>query len=337
MDFDFSEEQYLLRDTLREMLRRECTSQHVRAMWDDPVGRSPERWHRLGEMGVLGLCIPEDQGGSGLGEVDMVMLLEEAGRAVLPEPFLEHAAVGAPLLARFGTAAQRREWLPRLATGEATCTVGLTSQRYVLDAAADLVIVEEDSVLHAVPQDRVTATPLRSVDGARRLFRVVAETGPDTRMEGNGEAPAWAFDHAAAGTAAVLTGLAGAMLDRTVAYVAQRDQFGRKVGSFQAVQHKLAEVLLQVESARSAVYYAAYALAEGQPDASIAVSVAKACATDAEHRANLEALQLHGGIGFTWEHDLHLWLKRGKALEAAYGDADWHRRRIADHIYATAG
>src|SRR4029077_1526439 len=137
--------------------------------------------------------------------------------------------------------------------------------------------------------------------------------------------------------AAELVGVAGAMLDTTVAYVQQREQFGRKVGSFQAVQHKLAEVLLLVESARNAVYYAAYALANELPDARVAVSVAKAYAGDAERRANQEALQLHGGIGFTWEHDLHLWLKRGRALEMQYGDADWHRRRIADWIYATAG
>jgi alkylation response protein AidB-like acyl-CoA dehydrogenase len=122
----------------------------------------------------------------------------------------------------------------------------------------------------------------------------------------------------------------------TVAYVKQREQFGRRIGSFQAVQHKLAETLLLVDSARAAVYYAAYALASDAPDASTAASVAKAYASDAERRANAEALQLHGGIGFTWEHDLHLWLKRGKALELQYGDADWHRRRIADWIYAPA-
>ena len=120
------------------------------------------------------------------------------------------------------------------------------------------------------------------------------------------------------------------MLQQTIAYAKEREQFGRKIGSFQAVQHKLAETFLLVESAKSAIYYAAYALAQDLPDKHIHVSVAKAYAGDAERRANYESLQLHGGIGFTWEHDLHLWLKRGRALEAQYGDSDWHRRRIGD-------
>jgi alkylation response protein AidB-like acyl-CoA dehydrogenase len=335
VDFDFSEEQYLLRDTAREMFRRECTPKHVRAMWEDATGRSPQRWSKLAELGLTGLTIPEEFGGSGMNEVDLVLVLEEAGRAILPEPLLEHTAVGAPLLARAGTTTQKRQWLQKLATGGATVTVGLRGSPFVADATADLVIIEHNGELHAVTQDRLTLVPQRSVDGARRLFSVTAEIGDDTRMDSSTEHKRWAFNHAAAATAAELVGVAGALLDMTVAYVAQREQFGRRVGSFQAVQHKLAETLLVVESARSAVYYAAYALANDLPDAAIATSVAKAYASDAERKANQEALQLHGGIGFTWEHDLHLWLKRGKALELQYGDADWHRRQISDWIYAT--
>ena len=335
MDFDFSEEQYLLRDTVRDLLQRECTPAHVRAMWDDATGRSPQRWKRLGELGVLGLTVPEEHGGGGMNEVDLVLVLEECGRHVLPEPLPEHTAVGAPLLARFGSDEQRGRWLPRLATGEATCTVGLAGAPYVMDATADLVLLERDGAVHALPQDRITAEPVRSVDGARRLFTVTAETSDDTRLPG-ADAARWAFDHAAAATAAQLVGVAAAMLERTIEYVQQREQFGRRIGSFQALQHTLAETYLLVETARSASWYAAYALAHELEDAPVAVSVAKAYANDAERRANHDALQLHGGIGFTWEHDLHLWLKRGKALELAYGDADWHRRRIADWIYATA-
>lgn len=337
MHFDFSPEQYMLRDTLRDVLTRECTPRHVRAMWDDPSGRSPDRWSTLGRLGVLGLCVPESAGGFGGDEVDMVLLLEESGRHVLPEPFLEHAALAAPLLARAGSDAQKAAWLPRLASGEAVATAGLASQRYVGDATADLVILEQDGELHALTQDRLVVEPVRSVDGARRLFSVTAETGADTRMPGGRDAVRWLHDHAAAGTAAQLVGIAGALLDRTLEYVKVREQFGRHIASFQAVQHKLAETWVQLEMAKGAVYYAAYALAGDLEDASVAVSVAKAAASDAQHRANTEALQLHGGIGFTWDHDLHLWLKRGKALENAHGDADHHRRRIADHIYATAG
>jgi alkylation response protein AidB-like acyl-CoA dehydrogenase len=334
VDFDFSEEQYLLRDTVRDLLRRESSPAQVRAMWADERGRSAQRWGKLGELGVLGLLVPEQYGGSGLDEVDMVLVLEETGRSVLPEPVVESAALAAPLLARAGSDALKQEWLPKLATGDAVASVGLASQPYVADATADLLILERDGELHAVTQDRVTLTPLKSVDGARRMFKVTAETGDDTLIGSSEQHGQWAFDHAAAATATQLVGIAGALLDQTVEYVKVREQFGRKVGSFQAVQHRLAEMLLQVESARSAVYYAAYALANELPDASVAASVAKAAANDAERFANQWSLQLHGGIGFTWEHDLHLWLKRGKALEWSYGDADFHRKRIADWVYA---
>jgi alkylation response protein AidB-like acyl-CoA dehydrogenase len=337
VDFDFSDEQYLLRDTVRDLLRRESSPAQVRAMWDDERGRSPQRWRKLGELGVLGLLIPEQYGGSGLDEVDMVLVLEESGRSVLPEPVVESSALAAPLLARAGGDALKQQWLPRLASGESVATVGLQSQPYVNDATADLLLLERDGEIHAVTQDRVTLQPLKAIDGARRLFKVTAETGDDTLVGTSERHGQWLFDHAAAATAAQLIGIADALLSQTVEYVKVREQFGRKVGSFQAVQHRLADMLLQVESARSAVYYAAYALANDLPDASVAASVAKAAANDAERFANQNALQLHGGIGFTWEHDLHLWLKRGKALELQYGDADFHRKRIADWLYARNG
>jgi alkylation response protein AidB-like acyl-CoA dehydrogenase len=336
MDFDFSEEQNMLRATVRDLLAKECTPRHVRAMWEDPTGRSAERWRKLGELGVLGLNLPEQHGGGGMDEIDMVVVLEEAGRAVLPEPLLEGAAVGGPLLARAGTEAQKAAWLPRLAAGQATVSIGLAGQPYVNDANADLLILEREGELHAVTQDRLTLTPMPALDGARRLFKVTAELDGDTLMAPADGHAAWAFDHAAAAAAAELVGIADAMLAQSVEYAKAREQFGRKIGSFQAIQHKLAECLLLVESAKSASYYAAYALAKGLPDASIHVSVAKAYASDAERRMNYEALQIHGGIGFTWEHDLHLWLKRGRALEAAYGDADWHRRRISDWVYTSS-
>jgi alkylation response protein AidB-like acyl-CoA dehydrogenase len=337
VDFDFSPEQYMLRDTVRDFLQKESSAKLVREAWESETGRSPERWRKLGELGVLGLEIPEDQGGAGLDEIDMVLVLEEAGRHILPEPLLEHAVVGAPLLARAGTEAQRSEWLPKLASGEATVTIGLATEPYVQDANADLVILEQDGELHAATQDRLSLTPLKSADGARRLFKVTAELDDATKMGPAGDNARWAFEQAAAATAAELVGIADALLQRTIAYAKEREQFGRKIGSFQAVQHKLAETFLMVESAKSAIYYAAYALAQDLPDAHIHVSVAKAYAGDAERRANYESLQIHGGIGFTWEHDLHLWLKRGRALEAQYGDSDWHRRRIGDWVYSGGG
>jgi len=335
VDFDFTEDQYALRDAARDLLAGECTPADVRAAWDDETGRSAVRWKQLAETGFVGLTVAEEHGGLGLDDVDLVLLLEEAGYAALPEPLLETTAVGAPLLAEAGTDAQRAEWLPRVAAGEAVVTIQLGGTPLVTDAHwADLLLLERpDGELHAVPRDRFRATPQPAQDRARRLAEVVADTGPDTRMAGGAAAAARARDRAATGTAALLSGISRRLLDLSVAHARDRVQFGRPIGSFQAVQHLLADVLLTVEPARAAVWYAAYACARDLPDRAVAASVAKAAAGDAQRVANDHALQVHGGIGFTWEHDLHLWMKRGLALEQAHGSATWHRARLAAGLF----
>jgi alkylation response protein AidB-like acyl-CoA dehydrogenase len=333
--FDFTDEQFQLRDAARDFFTGESPATHVRAMWDSETGRSPDLWKKMAEIGFVGLTVPEEHGGLGMDEVDLVLILEEAGKVALPEPFLETTAVAAPTLVEAGTEAQRAEWLPRIAAGEAIVTIQLGQQKLVSDAhVADLLICERDGQLHAVPKDKFNAVFQPSMDGARRVFTVEAETGDDTLMTGGAEAAVKAFDRAAWATAAFLDGIAQTELDMTVAYIKERQQFGRPVGSFQAVKHKMAETLLVVESAKAAIWYAAYAISVDSPDRSTAVSVAKSYATDAEFKAKYEALQCHGGIGFTWEHDLHLWLKRGKALASAYGSARWHRDRLAEGVFA---
>ncbi len=335
MNFDFTDEQYQLRDAARDFFAGECDAAHVRAMWAHETGRSPQLWRQLADLGFVGLTVPEQHGGLGLSEVDLVLILEEAGRAALPEPLLETTALGVPLLVEAGRPDQQAEWLPRIAAGDAIVTVQLADAPTAVDAhIADLLLLERDGELHAVPSDRFSATAQPSLDHARRVFTVEAETGPDTRMAGGGEAAARAWDRGAWGTAALLGGIGQRLLEMSAAYVREREQFGRPVGSFQAVKHKLAETLLVVESAKAATWYAAYALAHDLPDRSEAASVAKTYAADAEHKANYEALQCHGGIGFTWEHDLHLWLKRGTALGPAYGTADAHRSTLADRLFA---
>jgi alkylation response protein AidB-like acyl-CoA dehydrogenase len=335
MRFDFTAEQYQLRDAARDFFAGECTPAHVRAMWDDDAGRSPERWRRMAETGFLGVTVPEAHGGLGMSAVELVLLLEEAGYACLPEPLLETVGIAAPLLVEAGTPDQQAEWLPRIAAGEAIVTVQLAGQATVSDAhVADLLLVERDGELHALPRERFSATPQPSFDHARRLFAVEVEVGEDTRMTGGVEAAARSWDRAVWGTAALLNGVSQRLLDMTVAYVREREQFGRPIGSFQAVKHKLAETLLVVETAKAPAWYAAYASAHDLEDGREAASVAKSYASDAARKANHEALQCHGGIGFTWEHDLHLWLKRGTALTQSYGSARWHRARLADHLFA---
>lgn len=335
MNFDFTEEQYALRDGAREFFAGECSPAHVRAMWDSETGRSPALWRMMTETGFVGLTVPEEHGGLGMNEVDLVLLLEEAGYAALPEPLLETTAIGVPLLLEAGTETQQKEWLPRIASGEAVVTVQFAGTALVSDAhIADLLLLERDGELHAVPKARFHATWQPSQDGARRVFSVEAEIGQDTRMAGGAAEAARAFDRGAAGSAAMLNGLSQRMLDMAVSYAKDRQQFGRPVGSFQAVKHKLAEVLLVVETAKAAGWYAAYAISEDLPDRSKAAAIAKSYASDAEAKANLESLQVHAGIGFTWEHDLHLWLKRGKALEQSYGSARSHRAKLADRLFA---
>jgi alkylation response protein AidB-like acyl-CoA dehydrogenase len=335
MDFDFSEDQYALRAGARDFFTGESSPAHVRAMWSHETGRSPQLWRAMAGMGFIGLTVPEEYGGLGLDEVDLVGLLEEAGYAGLPEPLLETTAIGVPLLREAGTEAQQKEWLPKVAEGDAVLTVQLADAPFAVDAhIADLLLLERDGALHAVPKTRFSATLQPSLDGARRLFSVDAEIGDDTRMAGGVPEAAKAFDRGAAGTAALLNGISQRLLDLSVAYVKDRHQFGRPVGSFQAVKHMLAETLLVTETSKAAGWYAAYAIARDLPDRSEAASIAKSYASDAEAKANRESLQAHGGIGFTWEHDLHLWLKRGKALEQAYGSATVHRARLAERLFA---
>ncbi|MPZ72556.1 MAG: acyl-CoA dehydrogenase [Nitriliruptorales bacterium] len=335
MYFDFTDEQYQLRDAARDFFTSESSTSHVRAMWDSETGRSPDLWKKMAEIGFVWLTVPEEHDGLGMDEVDLVLILEEAGKVALPEPLLETTAVAAPTLSEAGTDDQRAEWLPRIAAGDAIVTVQLAGQELVSDAhVADLLVCQRGDELHAVPRARFNAVFQPSMDGARRVFTVEAETGGDTLMVGGADSAAKAFDRAAWATAALLGGIAQAELDLTVAYVKQRQQFGRPIGSFQAIKHKLAETLLVVDSAKAAIWYAAYAIATDAPDRSNAVSVAKSYVTDAEFKANYESLQCHGGIGFTWEHDLHLWLKRGKSLANAYGSARWHRDRLASTVFA---
>ncbi|QBI19102.1 acyl-CoA dehydrogenase [Egibacter rhizosphaerae] len=333
MRFDFTDDQYALRDGAREFFEGECTPEHVRAMWEHETGVSEARWKQLADTGFVGLTIPEEYGGLGLGAVDLVLLLEEAGYAGLPEPLLETAAVVAPVLAAHASEATKDEWLSRLATGEALATVAydragdgrwLAAQGHVVD----LVLVLDGEACHLVAAEECTVEPQATLDRGRRVAALSIDTGDATRL-GDAEAAAETRDRVAAGAAAVLNGVSRRLLDLTIAHVSEREQFGRPVGSFQAVKHKLAETKLLVESARPATWYAAYAIDEGRIDRARAASVAKAYASDAAAKANHESLQCHGGIGFTWEHDLHLWLKRASALQRAYGSASNHRARLA--------
>lgn len=332
MRFAFTDDQLLFRDTVRDLLAKECSPEHVRYCWVNDNGEVREVWNALAEMGVLGLTVPEDHGGLGMDELDLVLVLEETGRVALPEPIVETAAVAAPLLAEVGDDALRDEWLPRIASGQSMVTMGLIGTPFVLFAdVADLIVLERGDRLFAVPRERCTLTRQPSVDGARRLFEVDWHredeidlvNGPDGWHAVNA-----AFDRGALGTAAQLLGLADRMLEMTVGYVKEREQFGVPIGSFQAIKHHLADALLALEFARPVVYNAASSMANGLDTRSRDVSMAKCFASDAASKVAATALQCHGAIGYTVEYDLHLWMKRTWALAASWGDAAYHRNRV---------
>ncbi len=321
MDFSFGDDQVMLRNAVRALLAHECPPEVVRAAWESDTGRTDGLWAALAEMGVVGMTAPTSVGGLGMDETDLVLLLEEAGRAALPEPLLEHTAVGIPTLAEAGGPVADA-WLERAAAGEATLGAGPADGYAVGAAACDLVLLIGDQV-GAVPVDGATLVEHRSIDGSRRLFEV---GGDAVVLDAD---PALAFDRAAAAAAAQCAGVAQHLLEATVEYAAQRFQFGKPVGSYQAVKHHLADAALKIEFARPAAHHAAWCIAVGDSDRSRDVSLAKALASEAVDLAARTALQCHGAIGYTYEHDLHLWMKRGWALSAAWGDAAWHRNRIA--------
>jgi alkylation response protein AidB-like acyl-CoA dehydrogenase len=333
MHFAFTEDQLLFRDTVAEFFSNECPPEKVRWAWDDEVGRDASTWAALAEMGVIGLTVPEAFGGMGMNEIDLLPILTEAGRYAYPAPLVETVAVVAPLLAEVAPAPIAEKWLPGIADGSVIATVELDGQPFVNDMhIADLLIAQRGDRLFAVPADKVRSTPQVSVDGARRLFSVDWDEA-DAELVASGEAGLQAakkaFDRGAVAASALLIGLSEQMIAMTVAYVVDRKQFGVPIGSFQAVKHHLADAELKVAFARPAVWAAAYGLATGSDETAREVSMAKCFASDAAEVVARKALQTHGAIGYTTEHDLHFWLKRSWALASSWGDAAWHRRRVA--------
>jgi alkylation response protein AidB-like acyl-CoA dehydrogenase len=370
VEFAFNADQQLLKHAARACLEEHCRPALVRQLWEDPRGVSDALWTRCAELGWLGLTIPEAYDGGGLGMVEAAIVLEELGRAACPGPFLPTLLAAAALVAA-GTEAQRQRWLPALASGRARATVAfldatldwdptatltqaepgphgfvLTGTKHFTPWAhtADLLLVParapEGLTLFAVEPGMpgLKMTPVTGMDLGTRWLTLVLDRVPVDReavVGRPGEAGpllAALLCRGAVGAAAEMLGAARRCLDMSVAYAKVREQFGQPIGAFQAIKHKCAEMLVEVENAHAAVYYAAWALDAEAEDAPLAASVAKAYAGEAARRVAGEAIQVHGGIGFTWEYDLHLYVKRAKALEVMYGDADYHRELIVRRV-----
>ena len=376
MNFGFNDEQELLRSTARKFFENECGSDTVRRLMETPEGISPDLWTKLAEQGWLGLVYPEAYDGMGLGLVDLVVLMEEMGRAVVPGPYFSAVLLGGLAIAEAGSEAQKKEWLPRIAAGDrrvalawmepsaqlgpagVTLTAVEKGGKYTLSGTklfvhdahtADALVVAArtrpgagaDGVsLFLVPKGTkgLEVTLLPTMDQTRKLCEVALSDvtiGPDALLgaAGAGWAPlARVLDRATVALCAEMCGGAQKVLDMTVEYAKIRQAFGRPIGSYQGVKHRAADMLVDVENSKSITYYAAWALDEGVAEAPLAVSMAKAYVSDAYRRVAAAGIQLHGGIGFTWEHDLHLYFKRAKGSEFTFGDATHHRERVAQLV-----
>jgi alkylation response protein AidB-like acyl-CoA dehydrogenase len=367
MNFDLTDEQQMLQAAARDFLAARLNSEKIRALAESKDGLDENLWKEMADLNWPGLTVSEEHSGQGLGTVELAVLMEQLGYALAPGPLLSDT-IAALTLNAAANDDQKERYLAPLATGEVRGTIApfdagagwtpdditLEPERangghvlngeklFVLDAAgADFLVVGATQgrafiVERDAPGVTIEATP--TIDGTRRQYAVKLD-GVEVGEEALFGSPALfeARDRAFIALAAELTGVAQKALDMAVQYAQERKQFGRPIGSYQAVSHMCAQMLLETESARSAVYYAAWA-ADNEPEtAPLAASMAKAYASDAACKVTGASLQVHGGIGFTWEHDLHLYLKRARCAAAYLGDPHWHRRRVASIVFDGEG
>lgn len=353
MQFGLSESQQFLKDVARKFFAGECPSSEVRRLLETDTAYDPTLWLKLAEQGYTGIIFPEDLGGVGLGKFELMLLMEEAGRALLPGPFFSTVVLAGSVLDAVCSPADKKKYLEPICRGEARATVALLEagaswdphhvqltvvkaringeKLFVFDAkVADFIIVVARNGVFVVDSNApgLKISPMSSMDFTRKLYAVEFGNTPAQEIGGTSNLPR-AFDIAAAAISAELVGGMQRALEITVEYAKTRKQFGKPIGMFQAVQHQCADMYLETESARSAAYYAGWALDENSPDANTAVSIAKMYASDAARTVGNRSIQIHGGMGFTWENDLHLYYRRAKASETAFGDATFHRERIA--------
>ena len=329
MHFGLSEAARALRDATAGILGAEVTAETVRAGWTGPAR---DAWHKLAAAGALGTLVPEDAGGLGLDETCLVPVLEEAGRSGLPGPLAETMAVAPPLLARADAAGR---YLNEVLDGAATVAAQLADSSLVpYGQQADLVVLPAGGHLRLYEARDLVMESCASVDGSRGMARLAAppRLSAGTLLTGDPAVIEAAWQRGALATAALLNGLSARMLDLTVSYVKQREQFGKPIGSFQAIKHALANGLVAVEFARPAALAAAWAQAHGETDAAAQVSMAKVLAADAARLIARTAIQCHGAIGYTTEYDLHLFAKRAWALIPSWGTPEWHSARLAEHL-----
>lgn len=366
MQFDLNETQKILKKGAQDFFKAECPIHDVRRIAGQPHAFDAALWKKIADQGWTGICFDEECGGAGMGPVEAAVLLEEMGYALLPGPFFSTVLLAGNALAACGTKAQKAAYLAGIASGEKKATLAFLengaswnpdllklkatlgadgqcelkgTKLFVTDAGvADFIVVAakaKDGLVLAVvdaKQKGVKITPMPALD-LTRLYYEVTFKGVTAEVLATGDEARRVLDRtldlAAAALTAEMTGGMQRVLEITVAYAKTRKQFNTPIGQFQAVQHQCADMLVFTESSRSAALFAAYALSEATPDAALATSVAKSYTSDAYREVGNRGIQIHGGMGFTWENDLHLYYRRSKGSETMFGDAAFHRDRIA--------
>ncbi len=362
MDLGLSEEQELLKNSAREFLEKECPEEHVRAMEEDEKGYSPDLWKKMADLGWHGLMIPEDQGGAGFSFLDLCVLVEEVGRALLPGPFIPNQACVASLV-HAGSDAQKAKYLPKIADGSQIHTYAITepsgrwdregitmkatadnklsgTKLFVPDAnVADYLHVEAwapDGSLksYIVPRTAsgVTVTVLKTIASDKQAEVVFDNAQAEEVISMDAKTAARLRNMATALECAYLVGLAQRDFEISVNYAKERVQFGRPIGSFQAIQHKAADMVTDVDGMRFIMYKAAWATSENEDSQDMDVAMAKAWCSDASRRVVAHGQQIHGGIGFTKDYIIQLFFRRQKRAELFWGDADFHRERVAEML-----
>ncbi|MGE0502028.1 MAG: acyl-CoA dehydrogenase family protein [Rhizobiaceae bacterium] len=366
MDFDFSDEQYMFQETTRGFLDKNYGLDRLRALVDGD-GLDRDLWNSLTQSGAFSMLVPEGHGGMGLSFVDLSLVLEEYGRALVPAPVAE-TIVATDVIARFGTEEQKAKLLPLIAEGKLKIVPAITETEAGYDpariavtavpsgngwsitgrkvlvphaATADLILLavrfaEGGPLGLALIENHRVGVSLRehsTLDPSSRFHELDMTSVAVVRDDIVGGEPSDAsvtrlLDASGVVAATMMTGISGKVLDNSVEYAKQRTQFDKPIGSFQAIKHRCADMAVAIDSSRSAAYYAAWALAEDAPDRARAVSMAKSHCGDTSRFVCNEGVQLHGGIGFTWELGLHFYLRRAKVLEYSYGDAAYHRERL---------
>jgi len=376
VDLGLSEEQEMLKNFARDFLEKECPEKHVREMEDDEQGYSPELWKKMAEQGWQGLIVPDQYGGTGMGFIDLIILVEEFGRALVPGPFIPTVVGGAIALLEAGSDAQKQQYLPKIASGEQIWTLAFTEPSARFDAEGveleakaegdnfvlngsklfirDAHVSDYMTVVARTKQgqDATDGITLLIVDSKSpgisftQLKTIAADKQCEVKLE-NVKVPkanvigqvdkGWeVFQRIARkGTViecAYLVGLAQKDFEISVQYAKDRIQFGRPIGSFQAIQHKAADMITDVDGARFITYKAAWSVAEDTDEADIDAHMAKAWCSEASRRVVAHGQQIHGGIGFTKEYIIQLYFRRQKAAELAWGDADYHRELVAEGL-----